>query len=322
MFVLKSEIKIGDFTFRSVTEVEITKSVEDLSDTATIKMPSKFKIKQNGEQKYTEEAIKVGDKVSILLGYENQYEGVEFTGFITSVGSKIPLEIKCEDAMWLLRRKNINKAFNTKTELKTILQEVVSGTEIQLSSKIPQFGIDKFIIQNANGTQVLQKLKEDFGLSVYLDDEGKLYAGLQQLNNVLQQVLYDLNYNIVENNLEYKSADQKRIKVKYSCRDKANKLIKIELGDDDGEVREMKLENVYDESKLKELAEAALKSVKYEGFEGSVKSFLIPFATRGMAAVIKDKEHTKRDGKYFIKKVVTSFGTSGSRRDVTISNKL
>jgi len=238
------------------------------------------------------------------------------------VGSKIPLEIKCEDAMWLLRRKNINRAFNKKTSLKEILQEVVSGTEIKLSDKIPEMDIDKFIIQNANGTQVLQKLKEDYPLSVYLDDEDTLYVGLQQLNNIGQQVIYDLNYNIVENNLEYKSADQKKVKVRYQCRDKANKLIKVELGDDGGEVKEMNLPNVNNEKVLTELAEAALKSAKYDGFEGSVKSFLIPFATRPMAAVIKDKEHKNREGKYFIKKVVTSFGTDGARRDVTISNKL
>ncbi|MEC3875932.1 late control protein [Chryseobacterium salviniae] len=322
MFILKSEIKIGDYTFRSITNVEITKSVEDLVDTAVITMPAKFKVKQNGEEKYTEDAVKVGDKVVIKLAYEGKYEGVEFTGFVNSIGSKIPLEIKCEDSMWLLRRKNINKAFNKKTELKTILQEVVSGTELKLSDKIPGFEIDKFIIQNANGTQVLQKLKEEYGLSIYLDDEGKLYAGLQQLNNVLQNVIYDLNYNIVENNLEYKSAEQKRIKVKYSCRDKKNKQIKVEIGDDDGEVRSMEIKDVFNEKELRKMAEAALKSAKYDGFEGSVKSFLIPYATRGMAAVIQDKKHKNREGKYFIKKVVTTFGTDGARRDVTISNKL
>jgi len=322
MFILKSEIKIGNYTFHSITHVEITKSVEDLVDTATITMPAKFKVKQNGEEKYTEDALKVGDKVSIKLAYAGKYEGLEFTGFVNSIGSKIPLEIKCEDAMWLLRRKNINKAFNTKTELKTILQEVVSGTELKLSDKIPKFEIDKFIIQNANGTQVLQKLKEEYGLSIYLDDEGKLYAGLQQLNNVLQTVIYDLNYNIVENNLEYKSADQKRVKIKYTCRDKANKEIKVELGDDDGEVHSMEIKELYNEAKLRELAQEALKAKKYNGFEGSVKSFLIPFATRGMAAVIWDKKHKNREGKYFIKKVVTTFGTDGARRDVTISNKL
>ncbi len=321
MFILKGKIQIGDLTFRSIHEVEITKSVEDLMDTAIIRMPAKFKIRQNGEQKFTEEAIKSGDKVVITLGYRDRYEGVEFTGFVTSVGSKIPLEIKCEDAMWLLRRKNITKAFG-KTTLKDILKEVVNGTEVKLSDKIPGMVIDKFIIKNANGTQVLQKLKEDYSLSVYLDDDGKLYAGLEQLNNVGQEVMYDLNYNLVENNLEYKTEDEKRLKIKYTYIDKKNHKKSVEVGDDDGETRTFHTSVISDENQLMAMAKAELKKNKYAGFEGSVKSFLIPFATRGMAARIIDKKHKNREGKYFIKKVVTTFGMDGARRDATISNKL
>ena len=52
MFILACKIEIGDFVFRSVNEVEITKSVTELVDTAVIKMPTKFKIRQNNEQKY------------------------------------------------------------------------------------------------------------------------------------------------------------------------------------------------------------------------------------------------------------------------------
>lgn len=321
MFILTGKIEIGNFVFRSVHDVEITKSVEDLVDTAVIKMPSKFKIRDNGSLKYTEDVIKVGDKVSITLGYEDKYEGVEFTGFVSSIGSKIPLEIKCEDAMWLLRRKNITKAFE-KTTLKEILNKVVEGTEIKLSDKIPAINIDKFIIKNANGTQVLQQLKEDFSLSIYLDDAGKLYAGLEQSNNIGQEVIYDLNYNLVENNLEYKTEDEKRLKIKYTYIDKKNHKKSVEVGDDDGETRPFHTSVISDEAKLREMATAELKKNKYAGFEGSLKSFLLPYATRGMAAKIRDKEHENREGKYFIKKVVTTFGMDGARREAKISNKL
>ena len=322
MFVLTSEIKIGQFTFRSISEVEIIKSIEELSDTATIKMPSKFIVRQNGEEKLVENALKVGDKVSIKLGYEEKYEGVEFTGFVVAIGSKIPLEIKCEDAMWLLRRKNITHAFNDKTPLKTILQKVVENTELELSDKIPDVEVEKFIIRNANGTQVLQKLKEHLALSIYLDSEGKLYAGLEQLNNLHKEAIYDLNYNLVENNLEYKTAEQKRLRIKYTYMDSKNKKKSVEVGDKDGELRTFHTSIISDEKKMEEMAHAEMQKLKYDGFEGSVKSFLIPFSTNGMTAVIKDKEHPNREGKYFIKKVVTSFGNNGARREISISNKL
>lgn len=321
MFVLKCNIKIGDYTFSSVNEVEVTKSVEELVDTAIIKLPTKFKIRSTGELKYIEEVIKPGDKVEITLAYEGKFEKMEFAGYVSKVSPKIPMEIQCEDAMWLLRRKNINKAFG-KTTLKEVLNEVVAGTGVQLSEKVPQMQIDKFIIQNANGAQVLQKLKEDFAISAYLDDEGKLYAGLEQMNNIGQIAIYDLNYNLVSNDLEFKTEDEKKLKVRYTYIDKANKKKQVEVGDQDGELRTFNTSVISDEAQLRKMAEAELKKNKYSGFEGSVKSFLIPFATRGMVAEIRDKEHENRQGKYFIKKVVTSFGTSGARRTVTIGNKL
>ncbi|MFW2137100.1 late control protein [Chryseobacterium sp. TY4] len=304
-----------------MNDVEITKSVEDLVDVAVIKLPNRFKIQQNGKEVLTEEAFKPGDAVSIMIGYHELYEGVEFTGYISKVSPKTPVEIHCEDAMWLLRRKNINKAFG-KTTLKEVLNEVVAGTGVQLSEKVEGMDIDKFIIQNKNGTQVLQYLKENYPVSIYLDDEGKLYAGLEQMNNIGQVAIYDLNYNLVSNDLEFKTEDEKKLKVRYTYIDKANKKKQVEVGDQDGELRTFHTSVISDETQLRKMAEAELKKNKYSGFEGSVKSFLIPFATRGMVAEIRDKEHENRQGKYFIKKVVTSFGTSGARRTVTIGNKL
>lgn len=322
MFILACKIEIGDFVFRSVNEVEITKSVNELVDTAIIKMPTKFKIRQNNEQKYIEEVIKPGDEVKITLAYEGKYEGVEFTGFVKKVNPKIPMEIHCEDAMWLLRRKNISKSWK-KTTLKEVLQEIVSGTGIKLSKRVPDVALESWIIRSKNGTQALQEIKETMAMSVFLEDDGTLYCGLQQATNVGQVVKYDLNYNLVENNLEFKTSDEKKIKVIYSWTDKkTNKKKTYTAGDEGGEERKFTLNSVVDEKIMQSMADKVLKEAKYDGFEGDITSFLIPFATRGMAAEIIDKEHKNREGNYFIKTVVTTYGTGGARRKVTLGNKL
>lgn len=321
MFILESKVEIGSYIFNQVNEIEITKSVEELSDTAVIKLPTRFKVRQNGEQKFTEDAIKVGDKVTITLGYEGKYSGVEFTGFVKKISPKIPLEIHCEDALWVLRRKNITKSWE-KTTMKEILTEVVKDTPVQLADNIPSVNLDKWIIKNANGAQVLESLKKDLLMTAFINDEGKLYCGLQQLTNVGQTVVYDLNYNLVENNLEFKSKEERKIKIKYTYIDKENKRKSIEVGDPDGEQREYNTSVISDLSKLEEMANAEIEKLKYDGFEGDVTSFLIPYATRGMKAKLLDNEHPNREGNYFIKKVVTTFGTGGARRKITIGNKL
>jgi hypothetical protein len=327
MYILDGLIQIGNekkgfLAFNAIHEVEITKSVEELSDTAIIKLPTNFKIRQTNELKYTEEAISVGDKVTIMLAYQGQYSGVEFKGYVKKINPKIPLEIHCEDSMWLLRRKNINKSWQ-KTTLKQILQEVVKDTAISLDVKhIPNINLDKWVIINANGCQVLESIKKQLCMTVFLNDEGKLYCGLQQGTNIGQGVVYDLNYNLVENNLEFKAKADRRIKVKYKYKAKDNKEKVVEVGDSDGEQREFYTSVISDEKKLKEMATAEIEKLKYDGFDGDVTSFLIPYATRGMKAIIKDKDHKNREANYFIKKVVTTFGTGGARRKVTISNKL
>lgn len=324
MYILDGSVTIGEFTFSAVHGVEIVKSVEELSDTAVIKLPTRFKIRQNGKQKYTEEAIKVGDPVSITLGYDGIYEGVEFVGFVKKISPKVPIEIHCEDAMWLLRRKNINKTWET-TSLKEIVKEVIKDTPLQLSRFMDNQDVplDKWIIRNANGAQVLESLRKDLAQTVFIDDEGKLYVGLQQLTNIGETVVYDLNFNLVENNLEFMSKDERRIKVKYNYMNPAtNKKESIEIGDADGEVREFTTSVVSDRKQLEALAYTQLEKLKYDGFDGDIVSFLVPFATRGMKAKLIDEDHTNREGNYFIKKVVTTYDTGGARRKVTLGNRL
>lgn len=322
MFVLDGNIEIGNFRFRAIHAVEITKNVDELASTATIKLPTRFRIRQNGTEQYTEEAIKPGDRVKITLGYADEYSGEEFSGYVKKLSPKIPIEVHCEDNMWLLRQKNITKAWNAGAQLSEVLQEVVKGTDVELADNLPEIALEKWIVKNANGAQVLQKLKENMGLTAFISDEGKLYVGLKQGTNIGEVAGYDLNYNLVENNLEFKRAEQRKIKVRYTYIDPENKRTTVEAGDPDGDLREYHTSVVSDKAKLKEMAEAELEKLKYDGYDGSVKSFLIPFATRGMAAKIIDKEHPNRNGKYFIKKVITSFSDNGARRDVSLGTKL
>jgi hypothetical protein len=321
MFVLEGKAQIGDFTFHAVNDIEITKSVEELGDTAIIKLPTRFKVKQNGEQKYTETAIKVGDPVIITLGYSGKYSGVEFTGYVKKIKPTIPLEIHCEDAIWLLRRKNVAKTWES-TTLKEILTEVVKDTPIKLAPEIQDIKLDKWIIRNANGAQVLQSLKNDLLLSVFITDEGKLYCGLQQMTNIGQTVVYDLNFNLVENNLEFKSKEDRRIKIKFTYIDAKNKRESIEVGDPDGENREYHTSVISNMKTLETMAKAELDKLKYDGFDGDITSFLMPYATRGMKAKLIDSEHPNREANYFIKKVVTTYGIGGARRKVTLGTKI
>ena len=68
MFILCSEIRIGNVSFKSVHDVRIKRSIYSLAATAIVKVPVTAVLKHAGEQPTnieTDQAIKDGDKVEI-----------------------------------------------------------------------------------------------------------------------------------------------------------------------------------------------------------------------------------------------------------------
>jgi hypothetical protein len=163
---------------------------------------------------------------------------------------------------------------------------------------------------------------KEYGLSIFLDDEGKLFAGLRQTEGTGKEVVYDLEYNIVKHNLQFRKAEQVKIRLRAQGWKKDNTHIEVEVGDKDGQKQDWLTHEITTKEELKKVAESKLQEMKYDGYEGTVTGFLIPFADRSMTAHILDERYPEREGKYFISKVVITFGSRGARRTVTIGQKI
>ena len=325
MFVLDSSITIGTYTFAQVNSVKVVKSVDLLSDTAVIKLPASalFGNANDGfKRQQLESTIKTGMPVSITLSYKGVFSKVEFTGFVAFIKPNTPIvEIECEDAVYNIRKKRINHNFGA-TTLKDVLTHIVDGTGVQLAGDVPDVAFDKFVIKDKNGAQALEKIRDEYGLSIFIDNDGALYAGLRQNKGAGDLVTYNLNENIVKHDLRYRNADDVRLNVKVIGVQKDNKKVEVIVGDTDGEQRTLHKYNVSDKAILKQIGEAELDDLKFDGYEGSVTTFLIPDAERGMTAEIVDDNFPNRAGRYFVPKVTTSFGMGGARRKIELGNKL
>lgn len=326
MYLLKAIIEIGSNTFYQVHGVTITKSVDLLSDTAEIKLPmtALFGNKEVGfERKQLEQEIKAGDPVKITLAYKDVIETVEFEGYVRWLKPNAPtITIECEDAVYLIRRKeSINKNFG-KTSLQEVLEHIVSGTGVALAGDIPQVNFDKFLLKNVNGAEALEKIKDEYGLFIFMDDAGKLFAGLRQVKNIGDTQIYNLYKNVVSHDLRFRRSDDVRIALKVVGILKDNTKIEVIVGDTTGEKRTIYRYNVSDKALLKQLGEAELSELKYDGYEGTITSFLEPYITRGFNAEIRDKNYPLRTGSYFVPKVTTTFGTGGARRKIELGTKV
>ncbi len=307
---LTCKIVIGDYEFDFVNEVEIESTWKRLTDTCTIKLPRRIKWK---EQRLRD-LIKRGDKVEVWLGWDYQ-DKLEFQGYVSEIGSKIPVEIKCEDGMWPLKQTNITKAWRS-VSLKTMLREILPS-DVKLVTVEAELG--PFRISKVSVAKVLEKLRELYGFYAFFR-QGVLYVGFPYSLTKEERRIYQFEKNIISDSLVYRREDDVKLKVRAVSILPSGKVIPYEFGDPDGEERTLHFYNL-SESQLEKSAKEELKRLIYTGYRGSFETFGQPECLHGDVAVISGGEYPERAGEYLVDKVVTKFGMNGFRREIELGKK-
>jgi hypothetical protein len=306
--------------FDAVNNVEIEKSIDKIGTLAKIKIPTSARLKYEDsdttESVQTEKIFKKGDKINIQLGYDDRLQE-EFDGFIYKINYTTPLEIECEGHEFLLREDLPTKTFSS-TNLKEVLQYIVKDKKITLDGDIPTVNMVNYVIPaNLTRLDALQQVKERYGLTIFFVND-TLYAGLDFVK-YKGNVIYSLGINTPRvDELKFQYADDVKLKVKAIQINKNNTKLEAEIGDRNGEQRTLYFYTAKSIEDLKKLAEAEIQKYKYTGYTGKITAFLEPYSAPGMVAEIRDIKYTERSGKYEIRSVVVTFGTSGARRQVEI----
>lgn len=321
MYVLTAYIKIGNVAFRRVHDVQIESSAERVEDTATVRIPTTARLEREGEyitEVETARQFRVGDAVEIHLGYGAPR--LEFRGYVSKIQPTTPLVIECMDATWVLRRKNLHRVFG-KTTLRDLLAYIVADTPIKIVGTVPTVNFKKFVFRNVTAATALQKIKDEYGLKVYLKNGAELYVHLRDKADV-QTVKYEFGTNVIEHDLEWVDESDTRIRIKAVHVKKDNTQVTHEYGDKDGELRTFYFYNVESETELRRLAEQASLKYKFTGYKGGITTFLLPNVQVGNVARLNDPQFAERAGDYMIDKVTTTFGQNGARRKVELGIKV
>ncbi|MDP2723209.1 MAG: hypothetical protein Q8O72_10660 [Bacteroidales bacterium] len=312
MLILQCKINIGKYVFNHVNLVTIDSSRANLSDTAVIKLPQKY------AGKYLASEINTGDAVEIYLGYKPEMK-LEFTGYVSEVNPNIQVEIKCEDSMYKLKQTKPTP-LNYTGDLKGLLTRLVPGSTIEVPDmKLTNFKVDG----KGSVAYVLQKLKEGFGLDIYFRGT-TLFAGLPLTDSKAiadPHVVYNLEKNVINPQLNFRKEADVKLKVKAISILPNNTRLEVETGDADGALRTLHFYNLTTTAELMVQAEQTLKSLKYEGFEGSLMAFGAPYCEHGQIASIVDPRFDSRKGNHYIDRVVVSFGEQGFRRRVFLGRR-
>lgn len=316
MFTMQYDIQIGQYRLGLLDKVEINRSVELLADTATISLPAaEYNIALDVESK-----IKRGDKVVIKLGYAETGLVEEFSGWVQRVGTDSgTITIECEDDLFHFRvgLSDQQKTDITLAELLKLVVDGVGGGYTVDSSYSWKY--DKFTINSATGYDVLKKVQEESGADIYIQD--KVLHVHAPGQNVGQEHIYDFARNVQSCNLEYRRADERKVQVVVKAVLSDGKVKERHYGSTGGDKVEVKCATS-DDASMKLRGESEHKRLSFDGYDGSITTWLVPFVIPGDTANLYDADYDYKNGRYFVRAVKTEFSSSGGTREIELGFRL
>jgi len=316
MYTLDFEVKIGEFYLGMVESITIHKSVELLADTCEIVLPAA----RLNKALEVEEQIKRGDEVSVSIGYKEVGIKEEFKGYLQRISTDGgSIKLFCEDDLFQFRKDLPNEELK-KISLSDLLSKVVKGIGKNYKVNCSYTWVyDKFVIRDATGYDVLKKVQEECGADIYLKD-GVLH--IHPPGEVVgKERFYDFAVNIEEAELSFKRAEDKKVKVVVKAIMPDGKVKEIEVGSTGGEKVEVKC-HASDTASMKARGEAEVKRRTFDGYDGSITTWLIPECNPGDTASIHDGDYSYKDGTYFVRSVTTEFSEGGGKRKVELGYRL
>jgi len=310
------KITIGGYMLGMIEIIETIRSVELLSDTAIITLPSAIYNKPFD----INDKIKRGDAVKIEFGYDNKLV-TEFEGYLqqeplTDNGSLI---LKCEDGLFQYRKSldNIELKNASVSDVLNYVNGKIGGFTLSCDY---DFKYDKFVINNATGYDVLKKIQEEAKPNIYL--KGNVLHVHPQYSEIFGKVIYNFNENIETSDLKYMRFEDRKFMVTVESKGKDGKVIKKEVGTTGGDKMTIKVSGVTDIASLKKLATEALANKRYTGYEGTFTGWLIPYCDAGYQVKLVDEDYQDKIGNYYVLEVKTNFSKSGGVRTIKIGKKL
>lgn len=316
MFTMKFDIEVGDYKLGMLEGVEITRSVEQLADSAIVTLPgAEYNLALDVEQK-----IHRGDRITIDLGYAEIGMVREFEGWVQRIGTDNgAITLECEDDLYLFR-KALPDAQLSNISLADLLQRVVAGVgggfKIDCSYS---WKYEKFVINSATGYDVLRKVQEESGADIYI--QGKtlhVHAPGEKVGNT---IYYDFMQNVQDCDLTYRRTEDRRVRVVVKALLPDGKVKEKEYGTTGGDKVVVKCASS-DDASMKLRGESEHKRLTFDGYDGNIVTWLVPYIKPGDKAVIHDRDYEYKDGSYYVRAVKTEFSSDGGKRTVELGFRL
>jgi len=322
MFRMTTNIDIGKYLKIPVSSCEWRNSITEYCNTAKIVVPNrayKKNIYNNRVLVYVNELVDIGTPVVLRCGYDGNNK-LRFKGFIARVEDKKgSLVIHCEGYTYQLRKQPFNKIYNN-PKLKTILQDLVSKSNIKLSNAISDITLSGTIdLSSRRKIDVLEYLVDNCKLSVSFKHE-TLYVGLRYVPlSDKGDVKFKVDWNTISiDSLSYSAGNTYKVIIK--TRENTGQKI-IVTSSSVGTELKIDLPSIKDKYYLQQLANDIAKRKENGSYTGSFKAFLEPFVEPYDVIELINKTE-KTSGRYLVDSVNGSFSINGGRQEIVLGLNL
>lgn len=178
---------------------------------------------------------------------------------------------------------------------------------------------EKFVINNATGYDVLRKIQEESGADIYIQDKTLHVHGPGE--KVGNTIYYDFSQNVQDCDLTYRRTEDRRVRVVVKALLPDGKVKQREYGTTGGDKVVVKCASS-DEESMRLRGESEHKRLTFDGYDGNIVTWLVPYIKPCDKAVLHDKDYDYKDGSYFVRAVTTEFSADGGKRTVDLGYRL
>jgi hypothetical protein len=307
------------FTFASVSKVSVSRSYDKQTQTASVTLPRNVNYNKKNIYEGANAIMRRGDKIKIIAAYFPN-ETVIFTGYISKINNNVPVELLCEDEMFLLKQAispNLSfKSVDLNTFIGKMLTNINVPYKVDLTAQLGQIRLQEVSIG-----KVLQVLRDQYGLFSFFKN-GVLRVGLPFYKEEAMKAVFLFEKMIKEGmSLTYLKKDDVKVQIK-GILIKNNQREEFIYGDPSGDIRTV-FQLGGTKADLDAKCNSFLEQANYTGYYGSFKTFLEPLVVPGDYAVVDSWKYPERKGKYLIKSVTTEVSvTDGGKQTIELERRI
>jgi hypothetical protein len=324
--VLVAKVIIGtpdgrrpDLELRRIEGARGSSSWRNLTGTCTVELSKRW-FTQEGRVGNLTGLIRQGDPIKVYVGWTRRYN-LEFSGYVAQpVLDRWPCRLDCEDAMYVLKRTTIERAW-TRVSLHTFLTYALpKGMKYSAPDNVD---LGSLSIQRTNVARVLDELRRTHGLVAYFRPDGVLRVGRVYLDQAAKPMTtISLQRDVPQggDGLAYEPNPRVYVRVKSKIKGADGRLhwVMRYAGDPTGDLRSFTRPGVQNATALQTIADQLLEVMSRSGFTGRLRVLGFPFLEHSQQVTLENDENTAESGDYVMDGTDWSFDRAGYWRFLTL----